>query len=114
VLRGLVKITLELLGYEVEGACDGIEAVEFARGKPYDLIVLDVDMPRLDGISALAEIRSFDPTVPVIVASASAGGCAAALEVGATAFLLKRPDSFVRDLVGVVREVMRRDSVEGV
>ena len=57
-------------GFETEEACDGMEAVEKCAANDYDLIIMDIMMPNLDGFSAVKEIRKNDPDTPVIMLSA--------------------------------------------
>ncbi|BAK98511.1 OmpR family two-component response regulator [Oscillibacter valericigenes Sjm18-20] len=64
-----IKFNLENEGYEVEYAYDGAAAVELARSNRFDLIILDVMMPELDGIEACMRIREFS-NVPVIMLTA--------------------------------------------
>jgi DNA-binding response OmpR family regulator len=59
----------EFLGYDVVEAADGMEAVTRCREHDFDIIVMDVMMPRLDGFTAVKEIRKFSDT-PVIILSA--------------------------------------------
>ena len=68
-IAGAIAITLEREGYRCLKASDGLEAVDLALTKPVDLIVLDVMMPKLDGLSALMRIRE-KRNLPVIVLSA--------------------------------------------
>lgn len=68
-IRNIVKEYGEFEGYEVDEASDGIEAVEKAKQNGYDLIIMDAMMPRLDGFSAVKEIRKFS-SAPVIMLSA--------------------------------------------
>ena len=64
-----IKFNLENEGYTVDAGYDGEEAVELARTGNYDLIVLDLMMPKKDGLQACQEIRSFS-TVPIIMLTA--------------------------------------------
>jgi len=59
----------EFLGYHVTEAADGMEAVTKCREENYDIIIMDVMMPKLDGFTAVKEIRKFRDT-PVIILSA--------------------------------------------
>ncbi len=68
LVKGM-KFNLENEGYEVECAYDGAAAVELARNTRFDLIILDVMMPELDGIEACMRIREFS-NVPVIMLTA--------------------------------------------
>jgi len=64
-----IKFNLENEGYQVDAAYDGLEAVELARSGKYDLIILDVMMPELDGLEACMRIREFS-TIPIIMLTA--------------------------------------------
>lgn len=68
-IRTVVREYAEFEGYEVEEAEDGMEAVEKARSADFDIIVMDIMMPKLDGFSACKEIRKTKQT-PVIMLSA--------------------------------------------
>jgi DNA-binding response OmpR family regulator len=64
-----IRFNLENEGYEVDAGCNGREAVELARANHYDLIILDLMMPELDGLAACMEIREFS-SVPIIMLTA--------------------------------------------
>jgi len=64
-----IKFNLENEGYQVDTGHDGIEAVDLARTGNYDLILLDIMMPQLDGLGACMRIREFS-TVPIILLTA--------------------------------------------
>ena len=64
-----IRFTLENEGYEVDVGYNGREAVDKARATDYDLIILDLMMPELDGLEACMEIRAFS-TVPIIMLTA--------------------------------------------
>jgi len=64
-----IRFNLQNDGYEVITGSDGMEALELARSQSPDLIVLDVMMPRLDGLSACSKIREFSD-VPIILLTA--------------------------------------------
>ena len=68
-IRELIRKYAVFEGYEVAEAADGMEAVEMCRRGSFDLIIMDVMMPELDGFSACREIRKFCRT-PVIMLSA--------------------------------------------
>lgn len=57
-------------GYAVAVARDGEEAVQLATGEPFDLIILDLRLPKKDGLTVLREIRQGKPTVPVLILTA--------------------------------------------
>lgn len=64
-----IRFNLENEGYQVDVGYNGREAVDLARGIEYDLIILDLMMPELDGLEACMEIRTFS-TVPIIMLTA--------------------------------------------
>ena len=64
-----IKFNLENEGYQVEVGYDGEEAVELARGGNFDLIILDLMMPKIDGLQACMRIREFS-SVPIIMLTA--------------------------------------------
>ena len=69
-IRALIRKYAVFDGYEVEEASDGMEAIEKFRKGKFDLIIMDVMMPELDGFSACREIRKQDEKVPIIMLSA--------------------------------------------
>ncbi len=68
-IREVIKEYAEFEGHKVDEACDGMQAIEMAKATDYDIIIMDVMMPRLDGYSACKEIRKIKPT-PVLMLSA--------------------------------------------
>lgn len=69
-IREMIRKYAEYEGFTVDEACDGLEAVDKAMKENYDLIVMDIMMPNLDGFSACREIRKTHENVPVILLSA--------------------------------------------
>jgi two-component system chemotaxis response regulator CheY len=57
-MREMVRATLTAAGYEVVEAVDGQEALDFARENPCDLVISDINMPRMDGITLVHELRN--------------------------------------------------------
>ena len=68
-MRVLIRKYAEYEGYEVEEAADGMSAIELCRQEKFDLMILDIMMPELDGFSACREIRKFSQ-IPVLMLSA--------------------------------------------
>jgi CheY-like chemotaxis protein len=94
--RDIMAQMLELSGYEVAVASDGIDGLEQARSWKPDLILMDLRMPRMDGFEAIKELRK-DPTteeIPVIAISAwaSAKHKERAMEAGANEHFTKPVD----------------------
>jgi len=69
-IRQLVRKYANFEGYKVTEAADGMEALEICRQCSFDLIIMDVTMPELDGFSALRRIRQEDRRTPVLMLSA--------------------------------------------
>lgn len=69
MIRGVLKEYVEFEGNEAYEAADGMEAVKMCRNNDYDVILMDVMMPKLDGYSAVKEIRK-EKDLPVIMLSA--------------------------------------------
>ena len=91
---------LESAGYVVEEAWNGIEALEKALQAPFELYIVDINMPKLDGFGFLRELRQQDlPQPPAIMISteAAARDEAAAYRSGANSYLIKpvRPAQFL-------------------
>ena len=91
---------LEAEGFQVEEAINGIEALEKVLLDPFDLYVVDVNMPKLDGYGFLRELRSRDvPQAPAIMVSteAEAQDKAKAYASGANMYLIKpvKPEQLV-------------------
>lgn len=62
---------LDAKGYQVESLTDPVEAVEKVRSAPPDILFLDINMPELDGLEALEQIRAFNRDLPVIILTAA-------------------------------------------
>jgi CheY-like chemotaxis protein len=107
-IRDLFRFTLEPLGLHVTTAADGMEAVEVVQAQGFDLVILDVHMPRLTGPEALAEIRRIRPEQRVLVVSSSSDASHAferrAEEFGASACLFKPLE--LDELIGSIERAL--------
>ncbi len=105
-----IKFNLENEGYTVEAAYDGEAAVELARAGGYDLIILDLMMPKKDGLQACQEIRGFS-TVPIIMLTARSEGADLLMgfESGADDYVTKPFN--ILELKARVRALLRRSSL---
>ena len=74
-LRQVVNLTLQSAGYEVVEACDGRDALAKLDGKKFHLIISDVNMPNMDGISLLKEVKKHPSYkfTPIIMLTTEAG-----------------------------------------
>jgi len=90
IVRFLVK-GLQAQGYATTAAADGDEALALARSGAFDLMLLDLGLPRLDGLRVLAEMRHAQVRLPVIVVTArgSSADIVAGLDCGADDYLSK-------------------------
>lgn len=69
-IRSLIAKYAAHEGFETEEACNGMEAVEKCEKNTYDLVIMDIMMPELDGFSAVKEIKKTQPNMPFIMLSA--------------------------------------------
>jgi DNA-binding response OmpR family regulator len=102
-----IRLNLELEGFKVFAASNGVEALDMVRKYILDLIILDIMMPQLDGFETLRMLREFS-TVPVIMLTAKGEeeDKVHGLELGADDYVTKPFGA--RELVSRVKAVMRR------
>ena len=74
-IRLMMKLTLAGEGYEVVQCSDGVEALEYARTHPADLVLTDINMPRMDGLTLIRELRTLPAykTVPMLILTTESG-----------------------------------------
>lgn len=94
LVRLYYKSALEIAGFEVKQAINGIEAMEKVLSEPFDLVIVDVNMPRMDGFTFLRSLRSATADVaalPALMISTEAGelDLAEARRAGANFYLVK-------------------------
>lgn len=107
-LNGIITEALEDEGYSVDSCFDGIEALESARNVEYDVIIMDIMMPRMNGIDVVKRLRAEGCASPVLFLTAkdSIQDKVAGLESGGDYYLVK---PFVYDeLMAVVRAMTRK------
>lgn len=106
LVKGM-KFNLENEGYQVECAYDGAAAVELARNEKFDLLILDVMMPEMDGLEACMRIREFS-NVPIIMLTAKSEDADKLMgfECGADDYLTKPFN--ILELKARVRALLRR------
>ena len=105
-----IKFNLENEGYQVDAGYDGLEAVELARSGGYDLIILDVMMPGLEGLDACMRIREFS-TVPIIILTARSEDVDKIMgfEYGADDYITKPFN--ILELKARIRALLRRSAL---
>ncbi len=105
--KALVAI-LEYNHYSVDAVYDGAEALDYLKACSYDGVILDIMMPRMDGISVLKEFRKTDKTTPVLLLTAKneVEDRVLGLDSGADDYLGKPFD--VKELLARIRAMLRR------
>ncbi len=95
-------------GYSVDAAADGEEGLWFAENNPYDVVVLDLMLPKLDGLTVLTRLRAAGNAVPVLVLTARDGldDRVKGLDSGADDYLVK--PFALAELLARVRALVRR------
>jgi len=106
-IRDFVQRNLDIRGYRVYTAANGLEALETLQAHPVDLVILDIMMPHMDGLETIRRIRQTS-TVPIIVLSAlgEEADKIQALNLGADDYLTK--PFGVGELLARVKAVLRR------
>ena len=108
-IRTLISEVMNIAGYQVAIAEDGLDALNQIRNKKFDLIVLDVNLPKLDGFALLEKIRESAPTQPIIMISARTekDDVTHGLRLGADDYI-RKPFS-VEELVLRIENRLRRE-----
>ncbi len=101
-----IRMVLEADGFDVQLAGDGQEALEMIERKQPDIVVTDLQMPRINGLELLLQIKRRFPSIPVIVATAlgSETIAAEALQKGASSYVHKR--ELAETLAAITRQVL--------
>jgi two-component system chemotaxis response regulator CheY len=108
-MRQMVSFTLKNAGYEVVEAVDGEDAFDKARQRPFDLVLTDQNMPRLDGIGLTKRLREHPnfKTTPILILTTESSDQMkqAGRAAGATGWLVKPFDP--AKLIEVIKKVVR-------
>lgn len=109
-LSKAVKTILEKNNYSVDAVYDGVEALEYLDVGNYDALILDIMMPRMDGIMALKKIREKGNTIPVLMLTAKAeiDDKVLGLDSGANDYLTKPFDT--KELLARIRAMTRNQA----
>ena len=107
-MRQMVNFTLKGAGYDVVQAVDGVEALEYARLHSVDLVLTDVNMPRMDGITLVKELRAlpsyrYTPML-VLTTESSQDRKMQGKQAGATGWIVKpfNPDQLLATIARVL------------
>jgi len=111
-VASFIKKGLQQEGYAVDMAHDGHEAAQNANAFDYDLVVLDLMLPKRSGLDVLREVRTIKPSLPVLVLTAKGAieDKVAGLDAGADDYLIK-PFAFA-ELSARIRALLRRGAQE--
>jgi two-component system KDP operon response regulator KdpE len=112
-LRKVIRASLAASGFAVEEAGTGKDAVSVMQRSPFDLVLLDVNMPGISGVEACRQIRELAPHAGIVMVTVRDGeeDKVRALEAGADDYVTK-PFQF-RELVARLRAVLRRTHMNG-
>ena len=111
-IRRTLRDILEFEGYEVDEAADGLECVSKIQREKFDVVIMDIKMPKMDGIEALERLQILSPETPVIMVSGhgTIDTAVEAVKKGAFDFISKPPD-LNRMLITVRNALERADLV---
>ena len=103
---GYVKEALELEGMKVDVAYDGQMGLEKFKERNYDLILLDLEMPKMSGEELLREIRKDNPYIDIIVYTnyAKFGNIPKLVNMGINGYINKGPEADLDELINLVKE----------
>ncbi|MFC8074605.1 response regulator transcription factor [Streptomyces sp. NPDC057307] len=112
-VREALQRSLAFDGYGTEVAVDGVDALTKAAAYQPDLIVLDIQMPRMDGLTAARRLRATGSTVPILMLTArdTVGDRVTGLDAGADDYLVKPFE--LDELFARIRALLRRSSYAG-
>ncbi|MBP9023226.1 MAG: response regulator [Spirochaetes bacterium] len=106
--RELYALELKDEGYDVDQAANGKDAVELVKTNKYDLVILDIRMPEMDGIEALGKIISRDKKIPIIIYTAYSNYKSNFMTWTADAYVTK--SSNLDELKNKIKEVLENRS----
>lgn len=108
-IRQMVEVTLKTAGYIVTTAQDGQEALDICRGRRFDFVLTDQNMPRMDGITLIRSLRGLGEyrTVPIVMLTTESSDAmkAQGRAAGATGWMVKPFDP--PKLLDVISKVLR-------
>ncbi len=107
-IRRILREILEFEQYDVEEASDGLECVAKVQREKYDVVIMDIKMPKMDGIEALERLQILSPETPVIMVSGhgTIDTAVEAVKKGAFDFISKPPD--LNRMLITVRNAMEK------
>ncbi len=109
ISKALVKI-FEFHNYSVDAVYDGEDAIAYIESLDYDVVILDIMMPKMDGVSVLKHVRGMGVTVPILMLTAKAtiDDKVTGLDFGANDYLTKPFDA--KELMARIRAITRKST----
>ena len=107
-IRRMLTMTLKAAGHDVEQACDGVDGINKAKQKKYDALLVDVNMPKMDGITMIRQLRGIinyaHTPMLILTTEASLERKLEGREAGATGSMVKPfdPETLVQTLKRVI------------
>jgi CheY-like chemotaxis protein len=89
ITRRNISALLSDEGYEVDQAGDGVQALEILAGRPFDLVLSDIVMPRMDGLKLLEQLQFMAPQMPVMIMTSYVSDSLSSVPAGAAEFIRK-------------------------
>jgi CheY-like chemotaxis protein len=89
ITRRNLSLLLSDEGYDVDQATDGVHALEKLAGRPFDLVLSDIVMPRMDGLKLLQQLQFRAPQIPVMIMTSYVSDSLSTVPAGATEFIRK-------------------------
>ena len=110
-MRVIMKTLIESSGWTTIEACDGVQALEMYSKERPSVVLLDMLMPKMDGLETLRALKSLDSDLPVIIITAHADVSDAvnAIKIGAYDFIIKPPD--LDTLTNIIRRAIEKSKL---
>lgn len=108
-IRAALARWFDMRGFDVVTAADGLEAIDVCTNRRFDVITMDLEMPRMGGIEAIQIIRQSDSDVPILIVTGLPRDAGRALSGGATKILMK--PLRLRELEVEVRRLVYPDKI---
>lgn len=89
ITRRNLSVLLKDEGYDVDQAGDGVQALEILAGRPFDLVLSDIVMPRMDGLKLLEQLQFMAPQMPVVIMTSYVSDSLSSVPAGAAEFIRK-------------------------
>jgi CheY-like chemotaxis protein len=89
ITRRNLSVLLRDEGYDVDQAGDGVQALEILAGQPFDLVLSDIVMPRMDGLKLLQQLQFMAPKTPVMIMTSYVSDSLSTVPAGAAEFIRK-------------------------